>query len=79
MARIKWRLKGFEELRRAPGVRADLKTRAERIAAAAGEGYEPFVTEGKSRSRGAVVTTTNAAKRDSARNNSLIRSLDAGR
>jgi hypothetical protein len=76
---IKWNLDAFEEIRRAPSVKADLAGRAARIAAAAGDGYESSSAEGASRSRASVVTTTYAAIRDNAKHNTLIRAVDAGR
>ena len=77
--RIKWNIKGFEELRRAPGVAADVDSRASRVAAAAGNGYVASPYEGKSRHRASVFTQTPRAMVDSQKNNTLLRSLDAGR
>lgn len=77
--RIKWNVKAFRELRLEPGVIADLGERAERIASAAGVGYEPSTFEGRNRGRASVITADFAARRDNARNQSLLRALDAGR
>lgn len=77
--RIKWRIAGFRELRLAPGVIENLGERADRIAAAAGPGYEPSTFEGRNRGRASVITADFGARRDNAKNQTLLRSLDAGR
>lgn len=77
--KIKWDLDGFEALRRAPGVAADVDARAYRVAQAAGPGHVPSPYEGLRRHRASVITTTYEARRKSARENHLLRSLDAGR
>ena len=81
-SKIKWRIEGFSEIRNAPGVLDDLQQRADAIADEAGDGYEsrPAETgEGrKSRGRAAVLTGTAEARYDNARNQTLLRSLDAG-
>lgn len=77
--RIKWNIKGFEELRRAPGVAADVDSRAARVASAAGDGYESSPYEGKSRHRASVFTQTPRAMVDNAKHNTLLRAIDAGR
>lgn len=79
MTKIKWRLAGFRELRLEPGVMADLGERAERIADAAGDGYEASTFEGKNRARASVITADFDARRDNAKNQTLLRSLDRGR
>ena len=79
MSKIEWRLKGFEEIRRLPGTKAELKSRADSIAAQAGEGYEALEGEGKTRSRASVVTTSMRAINDNRKNNTLLRSMDAGK
>lgn len=77
--KIKWRRAAFPELRNEPGVLADLQERADAIAAAAGDGYESRPAEaGVERGRAAVLTGTAEARIDNARNQTLIRSLDAG-
>lgn len=78
-SRIKWRVAGFRELRLEPGVIDDLGERADRIAAAAGAGYEPSTFEGRNRGRASVITADFDARRDNAKNQTLLRSLDAGR
>lgn len=79
MSKIKWRLKGFEEIRRLPKTKAELKKRADRIASASGEGYEALEGEGKTRSRASVVTTSVRAINSNRKNNTLLRNLDAGK
>lgn len=74
--RIKWRVKGFQELRKSGAVLDDLTARAERIAAASGEGFEARSGEGKTRARASVVTTTVAAMK---RPNRMVENLDRGR
>ena len=77
---IKWRLRGFEELRRTSEVKAELARHAERIAAACGKpGYRAVTSEGRTRSRAAVVTTDAESIRDNARNQTLLRAMDSGR
>lgn len=77
--RIKWNVKAFRELRLEPDVIADLEDRAERIADSAGDGYEASAQAGKNRGRASVITGDYAAMRDNAKNQSLLRALDAGR
>lgn len=80
--RIKWNLSAFAEIRNAPGVLDDLQDRADAIANAAGDGYESRPAEAgtgkKGRGRAAVVTGTADARVDNARNQTLLKSLDAG-
>lgn len=77
--RIKWRLKGFEEIRRLPRVKERLHREALSIAFDAGDGYEAFVDEGKTRSRASVVTTGFVAMLDNNRHNTLNRILASRR
>lgn len=79
MARIKWNVKAFRELRLEPGVIADLGERAEAIADAAGPWYEASTFEGRNRGRASVITGDFGAIYDNAKNQTLLRSLDAGR
>lgn len=80
MARIKWNLKAFRELRTLPSVQADIQRRAEAIATAAGTGFDANSTPSpRNRARSSVVTATGAAIRKNATDNTLSRSLDAGR
>lgn len=82
MAKIVWKPDGLYNLRSAPGVKADLTGRAERLAAACGgseEGYFTSSQQGAKRPQGrwraTVVTGTAKAAADNARNNTLIRNL----
>lgn len=74
--RIKWRVEGFQELRKSAAVQADLMERAERIAAASGEGFAARSGMGKTRARAAVVTIGFPAIR---RPNRMVENLDRGR
>lgn len=82
-AKIKWNIKGFYDLRSEPGVVADLEARAEAIAAAAGVGYVTGSQQGakkpQGRWRASVATGDWDAIEDNARNQTLLKSLDAGR
>jgi tRNA A37 threonylcarbamoyltransferase TsaD len=60
-------------------VQAELKARADRIAAAAGEGMVASVRVGRNRARASVITATQKARENEARNRALTRALDAGR
>lgn len=78
--RIKWNLKGFDELRTAPGVRADLNRRAEALAAACGDGFEalPELNLHTRAHRVVAATTVKAARQDRKRN-ILLSNLDSAR
>lgn len=80
--RIKWKVKGFVELRKEPGVLADLDERARNIARAANQsspGYFPSSELGKRRARASVITGDADSMIDNAKNQTLLRALDAGR
>ena len=79
MARIKWNPKGFEQLLRHPAVKADLRRRADAIAAACGDGFVAASGEGKTRSRAAVIAVKAEARRRNSRENTIINNLDRGR
>lgn len=79
-ARIVFNRKAFQQLRTLDSVQKDLIERAERIAAAAGEGHvvgEPQPP--RNRARAAVIASTAQARAENARNSTLLRALDAGR
>lgn len=82
---IKWNPAGFAELRNSPEVMGDLDRRALRIARAAGEGFEARLSQRGSsfarapRARASVGTTDIRSRRRNARDNILMRALDAGR
>ena len=78
--KIRWNIDAFRQIRLEPKVAADVHDRAERVAAAAGGGYEAFPTANpRNRARAAVVTTSRRAMLDNARNQTLLRSLQAGK
>lgn len=82
--RIKWNLKGFRDLRNAPGVLADLDRRANKIAEAAGEGFEarpakPGTRGSAPRGRASVGTYTFEGNRRQAKSNVLENAIWAGR
>ncbi|MFE3060594.1 hypothetical protein [Nocardia sp. NPDC059239] len=82
--RVRFNFDAFEQIRRAPGVAAFLKDRADAIAKEARdrsgeEGYLAVTGRGRTRDRAAVVTTTWQAIRDNAEDHTLLKSLDAGR
>lgn len=71
--------RGVRALLRSDGVTDDLKKRAERIAAAAGAGFEADVDVGRNRSRASVRTTDFRSRHAEARDRRLTKSIDAGR
>ena len=77
--RLKFNYAGFDAIRKSPGVQADLKERAERIAAAAGEGHEVTTRVGAHRARANIVTATHEAREGEATDKTLSSALDAGR
>lgn len=70
---------GVRDLLRSDEVEADLRRRAEAIAAAAGDGYEVEMFRGQNRWRATVRTGTETARRDEAKNRTLTGAIDAGR
>lgn len=81
--KIVWKQGAFYRLRSEPGVVADLERRAEAVAEAAGDGYLAGSRQGASRPQGrwraSVVTGDWDAIVDNARNQTLLKALDAGR
>lgn len=75
MARIKWNIKGFQQLRRSPGIKARLKREADQVRDASGDGYVTQTGEGKTRSRAAVITGDRESARDNSDNNTLLKNL----
>lgn len=70
----------FRELMNSPEVRDDLKRRAEKVADAAGDGYEVLMNERRRGRAGVTVAPgTSAARRVEARDHKLLSALDAGR
>ena len=81
--KIKWNLKGFEEIRTSPKVVAHLEERAQSVAAAAGPGFEakpveiiPGARQG-ARARIAVTTTDVESTVRNSRDHTLVRALSA--
>ena len=86
---ISWNMKGFEEIRRAPKVMAEVERVALNIAAKAGKGYKSSVQQGvkgpspswnkkkgkgyQGRARAIVYPETFRAMRDNAKNNTLVK------
>ncbi|MCR2036241.1 hypothetical protein [Adlercreutzia mucosicola] len=74
---------GANAFRNAPEVQAAVLARAQRIASAcgraSGEAYYADVQAGPQRCRAVVHPGSSAACRDNARNNTVLRSIDAGR
>lgn len=88
-SRVRMNKSGFYKLRSAPAVKQDLKRRAQAIADAAqavgspeaeyGVGSQQGKKHPQGRWRATVFTKNAVAMRSNAKNNSLIKSLDAGR
>lgn len=70
---------GVKDLLKSKGVQDDLKRRADKIASAAGHGFEAHVSVGPNRARAAVVTATPAAMELEERDRKLTKATDAGR
>jgi hypothetical protein len=81
MAKVRIQLtrNGPRQLRQSAAVQADLKRRADRIAARAGPGMETSSQVGRNRARASVITATAEAMRNEATSRSLTRAIDAGR
>ncbi len=70
---------GVNDLLHSPGVVADLRERADRVAAAAGEGMEVTEASDDNRARFVVVTATAEAIIGEASDRRLTRAIDAAR
>ena len=70
---------GIRQLLRSSEVEANLRARAERIAAAAGPGHEVDSRIGANRARASVATATFEAMQSEATDRTLTRAIDAGR
>lgn len=77
--RVKLNSAGVRALLRSVDVCNDLRARAARIAAAAGDGMESDASIGSNRARATVWTDTNEARRAEADEFALTRAVDAGR
>lgn len=67
------------KLLKSPEMVAELRKRAERIAAAAGDGFEVETSVSRTRAHALVRTATFKARHAEARDRALTRALDAGR
>lgn len=79
MVRIRWNAAGFREVRRLATLEKDLLDRAQRGAAAAGDGYIAVSEIGPDRARAAVVAASTHARRDNAEDHTLLRVIDVMR
>lgn len=70
---------GIKEILQSGAVQAELRARADRIAAAAGQGMEASLRVGRTRARASVITGSREAMLAEATDRSLTRALDAGR
>jgi hypothetical protein len=76
---VKINRRAVAHLLKSPEVLADVRKRANRIAAAAGPGHEVDARIGRTRARASVVTATTEARRGEANRRTLTRALGAGR
>jgi hypothetical protein len=77
--RLKVDRKAVKALLRSPEIRAELRARAGRIAAAAGDGFEARTSTGRTRARAVVITTDDVSRRAQAEDRALSKALTAGR
>ena len=70
---------GVGALLKEPGVKADLRRRADAVAAAAGPGNEVIDASDGVRARAVVVTATAEARAEEAQRRTLTRSIDRAR
>lgn len=66
----------IDALLKSPAVQSELKRRTDRAAASAGQGYRSEVTVGRTRALAEVWPDTPDARRDNARNHTLMRARD---
>lgn len=77
--RVKINTKGASEVLSSAGVAADLAARGQRIAAAAGSGFEVRQTRNRDRAVVFVTAATPEARKAEASKRALTRAVDAGR
>ena len=80
--KVRFNLAAYRQIRRSQPVESFVGATARRIAAACGgdeAGYFAQTSLGTTRARGVVIAGTYEARKDNAVNNTLVRSLDAGR
>ncbi|MHA7287117.1 hypothetical protein ACX80I_12620 [Arthrobacter sp. MDT3-44] len=76
--KIKHNTAAYRELLRSQAMLDEVKKRADRIAAAAGPGFESSAIVGKNRARASVRTTDIPSMIRNSRENTLIRALRGG-
>lgn len=77
MARIKWNIKGFQELRKSVGVQKRLDKEGDGIAASATGEYVVKTDVGRNRARTAVITADAETIRENSKNSALLRALNS--
>ena len=77
--RLRLNSSGVREILKSEGVGSDLLARAERIAAAAGDGFVAESSVGATRARASVRTDTSEARLAESNDRALTRAIDAGR
>lgn len=81
MARTRWtwNIREFEQIRRSPAMMSKLSRASSSIRSSCGAGYTSSTAQGRTRARAVVSAYTYDARRDNARNNTLLKRLDSGR
>lgn len=81
MAKGKFKLnnRGVAKALKSKAMQDNIQARVDRIAAAAGDGFEASVVVGRNRVHGSVITATNKARRAEQKRRALSRAVDAGR
>jgi hypothetical protein len=77
--RIRHDSNAYRELLRSEAMREEVKRRADRIATAAGPGFQATSMIGRNRARASVSTTDIPSIIRNSRDQTLLRALDAGR
>jgi hypothetical protein len=77
--RIEVNSAGIQAILKSEEVQALLEAKAQRIAAAAGDGFEVSSRIGATRARASVITATRAARKAEAVDRVLTSAIDAGR
>jgi hypothetical protein len=77
--RLKLNRSGMRQLLTSPGIAADVRRRAEAVAANAGPGHRIDSQIGPNRARAAVITDSFEARRAEATSRNLTRALSAAR
>lgn len=71
--------KGVAKALKSAAMQRNIKDRVDRIAAAAGDGFEASVVVGRNRVHGSVITATRKAAKAEEKRRALSRAVDAGR